>query len=111
MDAATDTDCVAATDGPGYEACIHGAEKRVNSLPGAAKCTGITASDDPGAFGWQCVAGSDAATDPARLISVGLGDTKLLSDLINFTTLFLKAGLVMLGAKLLRLPAPILRQK
>lgn len=74
---ATDVACVAATD----TTCLHGGELRVVVATGQTSCSGLTASDDLGAFRWVC----DAGTNPVRLVSTGLTDGKNLSDLIDFT--------------------------
>ncbi len=75
---ATDIPCTAATD----PACVHGGEHRTVLVTGKTDCTGLTASDDLGAFDWVC----DASIGTARMISTGLADGKHLSDIIDFTT-------------------------
>ncbi len=62
-------------------ACVHGGELRVVVATGQTSCSGLTASDDLGAFKWVC----DASTNPVRLVSTGLADGKNLSDLMDFT--------------------------
>jgi parallel beta-helix repeat protein len=74
---APDTACTAASD----TACMHAGELRVVVATGQSSCTGLTASDDLGAFNWVC----DASTNPVRLVSTGLADGKNLSDLMDFT--------------------------
>jgi len=75
---ATDTACDAATD----TACVHGGERRVAVATGKTSCTGLTASDDLGAFNWVC----EGSANPVRFVSTGLADGKNLSDLIDFGT-------------------------
>ncbi len=74
---APDTACTATSD----TACMHGGELRVVVATGQSSCSGLTASDDLGAFNWVC----DAGTNPVRLVSTGLADGKNLSDLMDFT--------------------------
>jgi len=74
---APDTACDAFND----TACMHGGELRVVVATGQSSCTGLTASDDLGAFKWVC----DASTGTPRMVSTGLADGKNLSDLIDFT--------------------------
>ena len=74
---ATDTAC----DADNNNACTHGGELRVVEATSRADCSGMTATDDLGAFNWLC----DDSSGTARLISTGLADGKYLSDLIDFT--------------------------
>ena len=83
---ATDTACTAGVD----PACIHGGEIRVVEATGISTCTGLSASDDLGAFDWVC----DDSTGSARLISTGLADGMFLSDLIDFTATGFKTNRV-----------------
>ncbi len=91
---ATDTACDPATDGPGYDACIHGGEARVFEVIGKSSCSGLTAEDDIGAFDWSC----DASTNPVRMVSTGLKHGKNLSDLIDFDAPAWKANSVTVRA-------------
>ena len=77
---ATNTACNAATDGPGYSACLHGGEIRAMEITGYRSCTGLTATDALGAFDWTCV-----VTATVNMVSTGLKDGKYLSDLIDFS--------------------------
>ncbi|MDT8447815.1 MAG: Ig-like domain-containing protein [bacterium] len=64
----------------GWQACLHGGERFVVSLPSSvASCTGVTATDALGAFDWECLSG------PVRIVSKGLANQKHLSDLIDWT--------------------------
>lgn len=79
---ATGTACNAATDAPGYGACLHGGEIRAIPITGQSSCTGLTIADSLGAFNWIC----DGTVNPVRAVSTGLKDGKYLSDLLDFTT-------------------------
>jgi len=77
--AATDTACVGNETG-GYSACLHGGEMRAAVATGRASCTGLTATDELGAFAWVC----ETSTGVARFVSTGLRGGKSLADLIDF---------------------------
>ena len=77
---ATDTACDAATDGPRYDACVHGGEVRKVALPTLASCAGIAATDSLGAFDWIC----QAAGVGVEVVSTGLKNGKHMSDLLDF---------------------------
>lgn len=79
---ATDTACDAATDGPGYNACLHGGQLRTVDVTGRSVCDDLTASDSLGVFNWVC----DNTTNDVRMVSVGFAEGKGLSDLIDFDT-------------------------
>lgn len=83
---ATDTACNAASD----TACVNGGERRVVVATGMSSCTGLTASDDLGAFNWKC----EVSNGTAQFISTGLADGKNLSDLIDFATPAFKSNKV-----------------
>lgn len=83
---ATDVACNSATD----TACLHGGERRVVVATGKTSCTGLTATDDLGAFNWVC----DASVSPVRLVSTRLAGGKHLSDLLDFDTPSFKANKV-----------------
>ncbi|MEW6055916.1 MAG: right-handed parallel beta-helix repeat-containing protein [Bdellovibrionota bacterium] len=72
-----------ATTG-GIHTCIHGGERRRVTLTGITSCTGLTATDDLGAFDWICIE-PGGATD-AYVMSTRLKDGKGLADLIDPTT-------------------------
>ncbi len=78
---ANGTACDADTDGPGYNACIHGGEMRAVEVAGKSICTNLTATDDLEVFDWVC----DANTSPVRMVSTGFKEGKGLSDLIDFS--------------------------
>jgi len=77
---ATDTACNATTDGPRYDACVHGGEVRKLALPTLASCSGVEATDALGAFAWIC----QAADVGVEVVSTGLADGKHMSDLLDF---------------------------
>ncbi len=77
--------CNAASDGPGYNACIHGGESRSVLVYGYTDCTGVSAADDLTAFTWTCIAGSDASSDPLKFVSTVLNVDIFLSNLIDWT--------------------------
>ena len=68
-------------DAPGfYSTCIHGGEVLGLVVPGAADCTGLTASDALSTFTWTCtVRGADV-----WIASTGLSRGRGLADLIDF---------------------------
>jgi hypothetical protein len=77
---ATDTACDAATDGPRYDACVHGGEVRKVALPTLVSCDGIAATDSLGAFDWIC----QEADGGVEVVSTGLKQDKHMSDLLDF---------------------------
>lgn len=77
---ATDTACAPTTDGPTYDACVHGGEIRRVALPTVASCDGIEASDGLAAFDWIC----QPAGEGVEVVSTGLAQGKHMSDLIDF---------------------------
>lgn len=77
---ATDTACDAATDGPRYDACVHGGEVRKVALPTLASCAGVAATDSLGAFDWIC----QAADVGVEVVSTGLKNGKHMSSLLDF---------------------------
>lgn len=87
---ATDTACAPATDGPRYDACVHGGEIRRLALPDQADCTGVSAMDALGAFDWKC----QPAAEGIELVSTGLRAGKHMSDLIDFQSNAWKANAV-----------------
>jgi hypothetical protein len=72
--------CDPSTDGPTYDACIHGGEVRRVELSDAASCTGLTALDALGAFDWSCLENGGHAW----MVSSALKPAKHLADLIDF---------------------------
>ncbi|WP_041948411.1 Ig-like domain-containing protein [Turneriella parva] len=79
---ANSTACTGSETG-GYYKCLHGGAMRVESLPtGNTDCTGVTAIDSLDAFNWVC----DTSTNPVRMVSTALNETKNLSDLIDWGT-------------------------
>jgi parallel beta-helix repeat protein len=74
----------AACDGTetgGYDACIHGGEKRSVRVSGVTDCTGLSASDSLGAFDWTC----SVMDGSVYMVSKGLKENKNLSDLLDFS--------------------------
>lgn len=78
---ATGTACEGTETG-GYDACIHGGEKRSFDTGLSTACIALTATDALGAFDWVC----DDSGVTTVFYSTGLSEGKNLSDLINFTT-------------------------
>ena len=64
-----------------FSGCFHAGEVRWVTVPGVTACAGLTATDALGAFNWRCV----EVQGTARMISTGLRDGMMLSDLIDFT--------------------------
>jgi len=93
-------DTTLACDGSetgGYTACIHGGEKRIVEVAGYSSCTGLTATDQLGAFDWQC----QLISSRPFMISSGLKDITGVegttngtagSQLIDSTASFITAG-------------------
>ncbi len=77
---ASDSPCTGSETG-GYDACIHGGEKRVVYLSSASSCSGVSAFDSLSAFEWIC----DDAGGTVRVISSGLAEGVFLSDLIDWS--------------------------
>ncbi len=73
-----DVACV-GTETTGDPPCVHGGEKLKVVVTGYSSCTGLTASDQLGAFDWTC----NASTNPVAFYSSGLKTTKGLADLIT----------------------------
>ncbi len=76
---ATDTACDPATGATVPDGCMHAGELRQYDLAGFSDCTGVTISDELGAFNWIC---DDSGATP-RAVSTGLKDGKNLSDLLD----------------------------
>ncbi len=85
----TGTACVGDETG-GYDACIHGGEKQAVKVSGASICTGLSATDELGAFDWSC----SVIDGSVYMVSDGLKDGKNLSDLLDFTAPGWKANSV-----------------
>ena len=77
---ATDTACTGTETG-GYTVCLHGGEMRKVDVIGKSACNGLTAVDALDAFNWVC----DSGTGTVRMVSTGLKDGKMLTDLIDFS--------------------------
>jgi hypothetical protein len=73
--------CVAASDGPRFDACVHAGELRAFAVPGRNTCAGISAQDTLQAFSWTCLEG----TSPVRVVSTGLAVGRRLSDLLDWS--------------------------
>jgi hypothetical protein len=65
----------------GYFECLHGGELRQFTVTGRSSCTGLTATDELGAFRWVC----DSSSGTAVFRSVGLREGKGLRDLVDAT--------------------------
>jgi hypothetical protein len=76
-----DTACAGNETG-WYEACIHGGEKKKATLTGYTSCSNIAATDDLGAFDWECQLVGGVAT----VFTKRLKPTKRLADLVNATS-------------------------
>jgi len=75
-----DTSAACPDAATSYKKCIHGGERLSAAVMGVTECTGLTASDDLGAFSWSCVEADGEVT----VQSTGLSPDKGLSDLIGF---------------------------
>ena len=62
-----------------YSSCIHGGEKRKVVITGQSSCSGLSLTDDLGAFDWIC----DSSSGTATFYSSGLKANKGLKDLLN----------------------------
>ncbi len=77
---ATDTACD-PTAALGYDACIHGGERKKVVVTQLLTCASSTATDDLDAFAWIC----DDASAPVTFYSAGLKRGRNLADLVDET--------------------------
>jgi hypothetical protein len=66
----------------GFDSCLHGGELKKVEVPSISSCTNAEARDELGAFDWSC----DDSGGSVVFYSLGLKETKALSDLIDFST-------------------------